>query len=50
MPISRRFYPDLKNILIRRKWLEIKIAIIDTDLVGKKKHRFPNLGSMKLSG
>ena len=50
MPISRRFYPDLKNILIRRKWLEIKIAIIDTDLVGKKKHRFPNLVSMKLSG
>ena len=28
----------------------MKIAIIDADLVGKKKHRFPNLVSMKLSG
>ena len=27
-----------------------KVAIIDADLVGKKKHRFPNLVSMKLSG
>ena len=26
-----------------------KIAIIDADIVGKKKHRFPNLCSMKLS-
>ena len=28
----------------------MKIAIIDADLIGKKKHRFPNLVSMKLSG
>lgn len=28
----------------------INIAIIDADLIGKKKHRFPNLASMKLSG
>ena len=28
----------------------MRIAIIDADLVGKKKHRFPNLVSMKLSG
>lgn len=28
----------------------MKIAIIDADLVGTKKHRFPNLVSMKLSG
>lgn len=28
----------------------MKIAIIDADLVGKKKHRFPNLVCMKLSG
>ena len=28
----------------------IKIAIIDADLVGKDKHRFPNLVCMKLSG
>ena len=28
----------------------LKIAIIDADLIGKKKHRFPNLVSMKLSG
>ena len=26
-----------------------KIAIIDADIVGKKKHRFPNLCCMKLS-
>jgi len=25
------------------------IAIIDADLVGRKKHRFPNLACMKLS-
>lgn len=25
-----------------------KIAIIDADIVGKKKHRFPNLCCMKL--
>lgn len=28
----------------------MKIAIIDADLVGREKHRFPNLVSMKLSG
>ena len=28
----------------------MKIAIIDADLVGRKKHRFPNLVCMKLSG
>ena len=28
----------------------MRIAIIDADLVGKKKHRFPNLACMKLSG
>lgn len=28
----------------------MNIAIIDADLIGKKKHRFPNLVSMKLSG
>lgn len=27
----------------------MKIAIIDADIVGKKKHRFPNLCCMKLS-
>lgn len=27
----------------------MKIAIIDADLIGKKKHRFPNLACMKLS-
>lgn len=27
-----------------------KIAIIDADLIGRKKHRFPNLVCMKLSG
>lgn len=26
------------------------IAIIDADLIGKKKHRFPNLACMKISG
>lgn len=28
----------------------MKVAIIDADLVGRKKHRFPNLACMKLSG
>lgn len=28
----------------------LKIAIIDADLVGRKKHRFPNLACMKISG
>ena len=27
-----------------------RIAIIDADLVGRKRHRFPNLVCMKLSG
>ena len=25
------------------------VAIIDADIIGRKKHRFPNLASMKLS-
>ena len=28
----------------------MRIAIIDADLLGRKKHRFPNLVCMKLSG
>ena len=28
----------------------MKVAIIDADLIGRKKHRFPNLVCMKLSG
>lgn len=28
---------------------DLKIAIIDADLIGRKKHRFPNLACMKLS-
>ena len=28
----------------------MKIAIIDADLIGRSKHRFPNLVCMKLSG
>ena len=28
----------------------MKIAIIDADLIGRRKHRFPNLACMKLSG
>ena len=28
----------------------MKIAIIDADLIGRKRHRFPNLVCMKLSG
>lgn len=27
----------------------MKVAIIDADLIGHKKHRFPNLACMKLS-
>lgn len=28
----------------------MKIAVIDADLIGRKRHRFPNLVCMKLSG
>lgn len=28
----------------------MKIAIVDADLIGRKRHRFPNLVCMKLSG
>lgn len=28
----------------------MNIAIIDADLIGRKKHRFPNLACMKISG
>lgn len=28
----------------------MKIAIIDADLIGRKKHRFPNLACMKIAG
>lgn len=27
-----------------------RIAVIDADLIGRKKHKFPNLACMKLSG
>ena len=27
----------------------MKVDIIDADLIGRKKHRFPNLACMKLS-
>lgn len=30
--------------------IKIKVAVIDADLIGRKKHRFPNLVSMKISG
>lgn len=30
--------------------IKFNIAIIDADLIGRKKHRFPNLACMKLSG
>ena len=28
----------------------MRVAVIDADLIGRKKHRFPNLAIMKLSG
>lgn len=28
----------------------MKVAVIDADLIGRKKHRFPNLACMKISG
>ena len=28
----------------------MKIGIIDADLIGRKKHRFPNLACMKIAG
>ena len=28
----------------------LRVAIIDADLIGRKRHRFPNLACMKLSG
>lgn len=30
--------------------INIKIAVIDADLIGRKNHRFPNLACMKISG
>ena len=30
--------------------IKIKVAVIDADLICRKKHRFPNLASMKISG
>lgn len=30
--------------------MEVNVAIIDADLIGRKNHRFPNLVCMKLSG
>ncbi len=30
--------------------INIKIAVIDADLIGRPKHRFPNLACMKISG
>ena len=27
----------------------MKVGIIDADIIGRKKHRFPNLASMKIS-
>ena len=29
---------------------QMKIGIIDADLLGRKKHRFPNLACEKISG
>lgn len=29
--------------------ITIKVGIIDADIIGRKKHRFPNLACMKLS-
>lgn len=34
----------------RKRCRNIKIAIIDADLIGRSKHRFPNLACMKISG
>ena len=28
----------------------MRVAVIDADLIGRKRHRFPNLACMKLSG
>ena len=28
----------------------MKIAVVDADLIGRKRHRFPNLACMKLAG
>lgn len=38
----------MKNILIK-EFKDLNIAIIDADIIGRRKHRFPNLASMKLS-
>lgn len=35
--------------MIGRLWY-MRVAIIDADLIGRKKHRFPNLASMKIAG
>ena len=28
----------------------MRVAVIDADLIGRKRHRFPNLACMKISG
>lgn len=39
----------IKNIFIY-KGEEMKIGIIDADLIGRDSHRFPNLACEKISG
>ena len=38
------------NLQVKIRGVMLKVAIIDADLIGRAKHRFPNLVCMKLSG
>ena len=38
------------SLLISKEVVNLKIGIVDADLIGRKKHRFPNLACMKISG
>lgn len=38
------------SIRMRRNEAKLRIGIIDADLLSRKKHRFPNLACMKISG
>lgn len=45
-----RLYTEMREFMEVRNWYNImKIAIIDAEIIGKSKHRFPNLCCMKIS-
>ena len=41
--------PRKGALFLIRGRMKMRIAVVDADLIGREKHRFPNLASMKLS-